>query len=453
MAYTILTQYNSPNYTPAAQVPYFFGMQRIIIGNTAHWWGDPNANPSFEGVINWLCRANGNSSAHAVATGTGRRVAWLINAWDAAWHSGNAKGNAQTIGLELDPRCRAEDYDVAAELIADIWISYNKKLDLYRHNQWSSTQCPGNYDTNRLQREAEAWYARKTAPANPSKPVPAATRLSTVKRFKAKLQPTSVWDLNSNPNYKAVTTLNKDAVFEAFAYIDFNNTRYYVTKYSFEKGLKNAVNQHDLVEIVPEPVKPEWARNLKDVEPKKLAVLPAAGARVWDLNTMEPKGDVIPRGTMIDVAKETTVGGKRYLVSQYSATKAQPNGILATELGTPVEPPVNEKPDWLKNLKDIADVDMWARSEAPVLRLEDAKEVKRLAINTQVRVTHATRIADTDLLVLEGGATAIETVYLSDKPISAPNDDLEKRVGALEKLVDTIIKFLQSIFKGFNKGE
>lgn len=453
MAYTQITKHNSPNYTPASQVPYFYGMARIIIGNTAHWWGDPNTNPSFEGVINWLCRAGGNSSAHAVATGTGRRVAWLVDAVHAAWHAGSAKGNAQTIGLELDPRCRSADYDVAAELIADIWIAYNKKLPLYRHNDWSATQCPGRYDTARLQREAEAWYKKKTAPANPSKPVPAAKKLGTIKKFKTKLQPTSVWDLKSNPNYKAVTKLNKNAVFEAYAYIDFNNTRYYVTKYSFEKGLKNGINQHDLIEVIPEPVKPEWARNLKDIADVKLAVLPAAGTRVWDLNTLQPKGDVIPKGTIIDIAKETTVGSKRYLISSYSASKAQPNGILATELGTPVQPPVNEKPEWLKNLKDIADVDMWTRSEAPVLNLETAREVERLPINTKVRITHATSIADIDLLVLDGGKMAIEPVYLSDTEIKDPYKDLDARVGALERLVDTIVKFLLNIFKGFNKGE
>jgi hypothetical protein len=54
-------------------------------------------------------------------------------------------------------------------------------------------------------------------------------------------------------------------------------------------------------------------------------------------------------------------------------------------------------------------------------------------------------------MVLEGGKLAIQTVYLSDKPIPNPNDDLEKRVGILEKLVKAIVDFLSGLFKNFNK--
>lgn len=158
MAYTEETQYNSPNFTPAAQVPAIFGRARTIDGITIHHWGDPRTNPTYEGVVSYLCRASGGSSAHAVATGTGRRVAWIIDAVNAAWHSGSAIGNATTIGLELDPRCRDEDYDVAAELIADIWKAYGRILPLYPHKYWSATACPGNYDLVRLELHARQWY-------------------------------------------------------------------------------------------------------------------------------------------------------------------------------------------------------------------------------------------------------------------------------------------------------
>lgn len=149
MAYTYETQYDSPNYTPQSQSPGVFGYNRTIEGITIHWWGDPNSNPSYEGVRGYLCRSNGNTSAHYVATGTGRRVACIVSPMDVAWHSGSAYGNAKTIGIECDPRARDEDYDVVAELVADIRSAFGD-VPIYSHNMWTSTTCPGVYDINRI---------------------------------------------------------------------------------------------------------------------------------------------------------------------------------------------------------------------------------------------------------------------------------------------------------------
>lgn len=151
MAYKYITNFDSPNFTPERDARAVFGQARVIKGITLHWWGDPNTNPSFEGVVNYLCRKGGNTSAHIVATGTGRRAACIVNYNDVAWHSGNATGNATTIGVELDPRCREEDYDVAAEVVADIRSAFGD-VPIYSHNMWSATRCPGNYDIERVDR-------------------------------------------------------------------------------------------------------------------------------------------------------------------------------------------------------------------------------------------------------------------------------------------------------------
>ena len=142
--YTYITDRTSPNKWVGGNT---------IKGITIHWWGDPAQNPTAEGVVNWLCNPAAQVSAHLVITGTGRRVWQLVNDSDRAWHA--MSGNHSTIGLELDPRCRNEDYDVAAEVIANLWRHYGK-LPLYPHKHWVATACPGNYDLGRLQREAEA---------------------------------------------------------------------------------------------------------------------------------------------------------------------------------------------------------------------------------------------------------------------------------------------------------
>lgn len=149
MSYNYITNKDSGNFTPASQSTAVFGMPRVIEGITIHWWGDPNLNPQFDSVVNYLCRSGGNSSAHFVATGTDRKVACIVAPHDVAWHSGSAWGNARTIGIELDPRARDEDYDVAAELIADIRSAYGD-VPIYWHSYFQATACPGVWDPYRL---------------------------------------------------------------------------------------------------------------------------------------------------------------------------------------------------------------------------------------------------------------------------------------------------------------
>ena len=143
---------------------------------------------------------------------------------------------------------------------------------------------------------------------------PAAKKLASPLVFTADLATTSVWDLTTNPNYKAATTLKKGDRFEAYAYIDFNNNRYYVTRYSYDNGKRVGVNSKDVTEVKPVP---EWQRNLKNIQPVKLMVLPAAGTGIIDLNkltTISP----LAKGTYVDFVKSTTVKGKEYLIMRES---------------------------------------------------------------------------------------------------------------------------------------
>lgn len=144
MSYKYETNKDSQNFTPANLARQIFGMDRVIEGITLHWWGDPGTNPQFDSVVNYLLDNASNTSAHYIATGTGRRVACIVDPADIAHHSGSAWGNARTLGLELDPRNRPEDRDVLAELIADIRSAYGD-VPLYWHNYFISTSCPGVY--------------------------------------------------------------------------------------------------------------------------------------------------------------------------------------------------------------------------------------------------------------------------------------------------------------------
>lgn len=421
MAYQEITQYNSPNYTPQEQVPYYYGMPRTIDGVTYHWWGDPAQQPQFMGIVNWLCRANGNSSAHVV--GETGRVAWIVDAANAAWHAGNARGNATTVGYECNPRLTDGDYETMGELHYDMEKAYGKRLPIYVHKEWTPTSC-SPIDKNRIRAIADRFHQG----------VPVVSEQQIRALFLSILEREP--DAGGMSHYKnqAASGWTIDQI-----KADILGSAEYRALQERKRREAEAART------------PEWIKNRHD-EVAKLSVLPAAGTKVLNFTTGKPVNDsIIPKGTQIDVMQYTTVGGTKYYISSFAKSKGLPWGILATDLGTPAVEPEREKPEWLKNLKDIADVDMWTRSEAPVLRLEDGVTQEVLPINAKVRVTHSTHLVDNDLMVLEGGKLAIQTIYLSDKPIPNPNDDLEKRVGVLEKSVKAIVDFLSGLFKNFKK--
>ena len=183
MSYQYITNRNSPNFTPNSQVKATWGVPRTYGAIAIHWWDDPLNNPSFEGVLNTLSNPARQASAHFVATGTGRRVACLVNIPDASWATN--KANPYTISIECDPRCRPEDYDVIGELVAELRREYGN-LPLIRHSDVVATRCPGNYVLDHINAVAATKNAGKDfgtstnkvtapAPTPPPAPVPAAS--------------------------------------------------------------------------------------------------------------------------------------------------------------------------------------------------------------------------------------------------------------------------------------
>lgn len=264
MSFKWETHRNSPNYTPNNRVFATWGRPRTIEAIAIHWWGDPNQNPSFDGVVDYLCRPGGGSSAHLVASGTGRRVSCLINFADASWATNSA--NPYTISIECDPRCRDEDYDVVAELIAQLRQVYGN-LPLVPHKQFVATACPGNYDLDRLNRIAatkiarpeDDWGVVSTRQTGPTKravpkaePIPGGRM--TVEAILPKVE---LWDLETNPNYKSKKTFKKGEKIDVVARIPFNDIFYYQTEYSFNRN-KWAINERDVKKVEPpKPVEPK----------------------------------------------------------------------------------------------------------------------------------------------------------------------------------------------------
>ncbi|MDI3211753.1 hypothetical protein [Arthrobacter sp. AL12] len=157
MSYQYLTQWDSPNFTPANLTPQSWGVNRQIKEIAIHWWNAPDAGASFEGVVGGFLKAGG-LSAHYVATGNGRRVACLVDPLHNSWATG--PGNPYTISIECDPAQSDADFDLIAELIADIRSAYGD-LPLVAHNKYVNTRCTP-YDLGRLDREARNKFSHAT---------------------------------------------------------------------------------------------------------------------------------------------------------------------------------------------------------------------------------------------------------------------------------------------------
>lgn len=251
MAYNYITSKSSPNFTK--------GRTQKISAIVIHWWGDPNTKPTASGVVSWFLNKASQVSAHYVITGTNREVYHVVDNANTAWHAKQA--NPFTIGLECDPRCRDEDYDVVAEVVANLWKHYGK-LPLKRHSEYVSTACPGNYDLARIAREAEAKLNPKPAPA-PAPVAPAPAKLVAIdipnKMFIIKKE-TDLWDLSFTKwaDAKSIKKYPAGTVIEISAMVDHPlGGRYLLTEYSLSKGIMNGFNANDMEEVkvvpIPEP--------------------------------------------------------------------------------------------------------------------------------------------------------------------------------------------------------
>lgn len=457
----------SPNFTPGNQTQAAYGRPRSITGGAGHWWNWPRSGATHAGIVAYMANAARQVAPHSVLSAGW--VTEMVRDWDTAWCTANA--NPYTFAIEVDPRIMfkwgydnpsaaerrlgEQIFETLCEYIAD--KGYHN-LPWKPHNVWApGTQCnPIHY--NEVMARAKQIHAEKNAPKNPSLPVPAAKKLSegTI-RMTARLDKVQIWDLTTNPNYKSVKTLNKGETIDVVAYIDFNNTRYYLTKYSYERGLKVGVNRNDV--IIPKS-DPEWIRNLKNITPVKMTVTPAEGTSIVNLNT----GKIIAplaKGTNVDFVKSTTVNGREYLISKYSADRTLPNGILRDHVAVPAVPKP-DKPAWLEKWEDIKNVTMYTRAEVPLVNLLNGDTIKMIPINTPIEVGSTTEWADDKYAITEYStskklAQGILLVHLSDDPIKEPEapvepdpkqPTIEERLTALEgwrKVVDGIIAIVKAM--------
>lgn len=449
MSYQLLPFKQSPNYTPANQTRAFYGRNPSRDEGAGHWWDDPTRFPSFNGVVATLMNPARQASAHDVV-GDGV-VQPLVRKADTSWATGSA--NPFTYSIECDPqiiyRWRAGGdkakanriYNTLCERIAD--VAMHDKV--WRpHKFWMNTGC-NPIEWADVMNGAKAIWKQKYGTPSPSFKW---EKMSIPRKLIAN---GDIRVLNLATGQRVGDTIKKDTVIEFESKTMYNGALFLRSKYSTAQGLNYGIEMTSLREV-PAPT-PEWQKNLRDIADVKLTVL-VAQTPVVDLNT----GATIKQlgqGTVLDIAKLTTVKGVDYAITSYSITNAMPNGIKLADIGVPATPPVNEKPEWLKNWKDITDVDMYARADTDLVDLENGATIKVIPRGTKIAISSTTEwhgqkyaitVYSTDKKLGQG----IRIDDLDMKPVgddtpiepSPTQPTLEDRVGWLEKAVKAILNFL-----------
>lgn len=443
----------SPNYTPAAQTQAAYGRPRSIQGGAGHWWNYPRSGARHDGIVSYMANASRQAAPHAVLSAG--RVTEMVRDRDTAWCTGNA--NPYTFAIEIDPRIMFkwgqyspsaaekklgnEIFETLCEYIAD--KGYHN-LPWKPHKVWApGTECnPIPYGD--VMKRAKEIYAAKHAP----KPTFKWVAMDDPRDMIA-LKDIKVYDLK---NKKSIgSTIKKGTKVSFKTKTTYNGAEYLRSVYSTTNKLDQGLLRSAFGEV-PAPV-PEWQKNLKDIKPVKLTVL-VNQTPIIDLNTLNVIKQ-LGKGTVVDFTKSTTVKGVEYLISSWSASQAIPNGIKKADVGVPAEPPVSEKPEWLKNWKDITDVVMYARADTDLVNFEDGSTIKVIPRGTEIEIGSTTELHGFKYAITKYSTEKKfwQGIRLDDLDMKPVNDDplepapeqpnIEDRLNWLEKAVKAILEFLK----------
>jgi hypothetical protein len=102
---------------------------------------------SFNGAVSWLCNPAARASAHLVISQSGK-TAQLVPFAKKAWHAGNSRYNANSIGIELEAYNSSPNLTPIQSKLARDWVrwlmnEYNIPKENVTIHRWvRSTDCP-----------------------------------------------------------------------------------------------------------------------------------------------------------------------------------------------------------------------------------------------------------------------------------------------------------------------
>lgn len=284
------------NYTvgrEGRQPKYFTVHHMAALNDTLRYlWGNPDRNGSSH-----IGAFNGYAEQY-------------VDTADTAWCNGNWNSNLDSISCETRGDWRNGYYDQATlDTLTEVMYQCLKlypDLQITYHMDVSSTVtlCPADlkyqgYAANCWQNAKNRIQVEQTA-ANPITPVN--LRIDIPDKKVILIRDTNLWDMSftSFANAKAIAALPKGTVIDVAGVYDhpLSNSDYYLSSYSWNKGLNNGINRADcedyVAPVVVEPI---------PVEP----TTPPTGDSVGTLPPLpvDPNGDIIKRLGILETIVKT----------------------------------------------------------------------------------------------------------------------------------------------------
>lgn len=252
-------------FTPTEAKAYYGRYDRS--GVTIHWWGDGTGASNHDNIVNYFtaqAQAGVKSVNYVVSD---NKITLCVSPDNVAWAS--QSGNATTVSIEFQPTLSGEGYKKGGWLIDQLEQRYSRSLQLLPHSYWYQTACPGSINIALLRQEADKWksgaYDTPPAPTYPPAPTPVppaqiTLQITDIPNKQVKLvRDANLWDLHfaKYPDAKVVKALTAGTQIEVSAIAKHPlGSSYYLSEYSFSKGIGNGINVKDCEDVVTAPTPP-----------------------------------------------------------------------------------------------------------------------------------------------------------------------------------------------------
>lgn len=271
-------------YTPAQAKSYYGKYSRD--GVTYHWWNSPDKirgdAAAHDSIVNYL---NGRAAAGQAPTAnyvlSEYKLTLCVSPDNVAWTSSN--GNATTIGVECSPHFTEAWYKKTGWLHDQLEQRYNKTLAIYVHFEWQAGTSCSPIVKQKIRDYANWWKAQRQAPVPKPTPTPppptnntVTLQISDITNKKVKVHRTAnLWDLGFTKYADAKAINPKEFpngfpvghVIEVSALAEHPlGSKYYLTEYSFSRGVGAGINVKDCQDYV-DPVAPP--KDTSVVQPPK----------------------------------------------------------------------------------------------------------------------------------------------------------------------------------------
>lgn len=244
-------------WVPANPNNYTVGRERPISKITFHHvvGSDDSAISRFT--------ANSQVSAHFVVGDT--KITQMVDLNNTAWCNANWNSNNECITIEHEGDWRNGYRNEAvlansAKLVAWLRTVY-PNIGFNRHRDVYSTLCPADLPVEEIWNRATQILNPPKPPTPPAPPTPALQVNDVQNKIVVTNKDANLWDLTytSYATAKSVKVIPKGTEVEISATAKHPlGSTYYLTEYSFSKGIMNGINIVDVTDkvVVPPPVVP-----------------------------------------------------------------------------------------------------------------------------------------------------------------------------------------------------